>query len=305
MKARSFLLLSVILFGVNLSSAQNFNVEKTDQGLLVSEGDQKVFFYQKETKSLDGKYPRANYLHPLYDLDGNVLTEDFPEDHPHHRGVFWTWHQVLVDGKGMGDAWLCEDFNWEVTKLASEENSDGSLSLSTDVNWLSPHFQEGNQPFVQEKATISVHPSTTNYRVIDFEITLQPLVDNVKIGGSNDIKGYGGFSTRILLPEDIVFTSEGNRVTPKTEAVKAGNYINMEASFQGKDTSGLIIIASTDNPKPIDEWILRKENSMQNAVYPGKNPVALSKTTPTVLKYRLVLYKKSLSNSQLKMLTDF
>ncbi|SVB38186.1 uncharacterized protein METZ01_LOCUS191040, partial [marine metagenome] len=52
----------------------------TADGVLVTEGDAKVLFYQRTTKSRDGKHARANYVHPLYDLNGNVLTEDFPAD---------------------------------------------------------------------------------------------------------------------------------------------------------------------------------------------------------------------------------
>jgi AcrR family transcriptional regulator len=37
------------------------------------------------------KFRRSCYIHPLYGLDGEVMTEDFPVDHRHHRGVFWAW----------------------------------------------------------------------------------------------------------------------------------------------------------------------------------------------------------------------
>ena len=65
------------------------NITETDQGFSIAEGEKQVLFYQREHKSMDGKYMRANYIHPLYGLDGEILSEDFPADHPHHRGVFW------------------------------------------------------------------------------------------------------------------------------------------------------------------------------------------------------------------------
>ena len=34
---------------------------------------------------------RGNYIHPIYSCDGDVLTDDFPADHPHHRGLWWSW----------------------------------------------------------------------------------------------------------------------------------------------------------------------------------------------------------------------
>src|SRR5690349_9591213 len=36
----------------------------TEDGVWVQEGDRKVLFYQRRPKSKDGKYTRANYVHP-------------------------------------------------------------------------------------------------------------------------------------------------------------------------------------------------------------------------------------------------
>jgi hypothetical protein len=39
--------------------------------------------------------PRSDYIHPLYGLNGEMLTNDWPDaDHPHHRGIFWAWLEV-------------------------------------------------------------------------------------------------------------------------------------------------------------------------------------------------------------------
>ncbi len=37
---------------------------------------------------------RSDYIHPLYGLDGEVLTRDWSIDHPHHRGIYWAWPEV-------------------------------------------------------------------------------------------------------------------------------------------------------------------------------------------------------------------
>ena len=48
---------------------------------------------------------RCCYVHPLYAPNGVMLTDDFPVDHYHHRGVFWVWPIVNVDGERR-DLWL-------------------------------------------------------------------------------------------------------------------------------------------------------------------------------------------------------
>ena len=45
------------------------------------------------------KFWRMSYIHPLYGLDGDILTQDFPDDHYHHRGVFWTWPNCTAGEK--------------------------------------------------------------------------------------------------------------------------------------------------------------------------------------------------------------
>jgi hypothetical protein len=68
--------------------AQGFTMEKNDEGAWIKEDGEKVLFFQAKTKSLDGTFPRADYMHPLYNVNGKILTEDFPRDHLHHRGSF-------------------------------------------------------------------------------------------------------------------------------------------------------------------------------------------------------------------------
>ncbi len=56
------------------------------------------------------------------------------------------------------------------------------------------------------------------------------------------------------------------------------------------------------NPGVANQWILRRKRSMQNCVYPGRNPVALSTDKPTVLRYRLVIHRGTASDIPLDML---
>jgi hypothetical protein len=68
--------------------SQELELRAEKDGVLLLENDQARYFYQAKTKSLDGQYGRANYVHPLYGLKGEILTEDFPEDHLQHHGIF-------------------------------------------------------------------------------------------------------------------------------------------------------------------------------------------------------------------------
>lgn len=262
------------------------------QGVLVRQGEKPVLFFQRELMSKSGRWPRANYIHPLYDIEGRqVITEDFPEDHGHHRGLFWAWHQVRVNGNKLGDAWVCENFVWDVRSVEFQSPAS-PLRLKTITHWKSPDLLDEREEMisvVEERVIISVHGQEDNSRLIEFEITLLALVPGVEIGGSEDRKGYGGFSPRLKLSPDQSFMAADGVVEPQVTAVDVGDWVELVGnSFRVK------MMADPNNPPPAGlpaptHWILRRKRSMQNAVYPGRNLVPLSTQTPTVLRYSLLI----------------
>ena len=265
-----------------------------DEGVTILEGIRPVLTYQRTAKSQGGRWPRANYVHPLYDLDGEVVTEDFPVDHGHHRGVFWAWHQVLVGEQALGDAWACVDFEWDVQDV-QVTCADHQATLQTRTQWKSPALRDSAGrplPCVEERATIVVHRAQEQLRWIDFSIELLALLDDVRLGGSDDSKGYGGFSPRVKLFEETRFLGTAGAIAPQTDAVSAGPWLNV-ANARG----GMLILTHQNNPGFPQPWILRERRSMQNAVYPGRQPVPLSTTQPLRLQYRVGIYRGTLDAS--------
>ena len=65
-----------------ISSKPAVNIIPTTGGFLFAEDGQDVLFYQRETKHFNAAHSRSHYVHPLYGLDGELLTEEFPSDHP-------------------------------------------------------------------------------------------------------------------------------------------------------------------------------------------------------------------------------
>ena len=244
---------------------------------------------------------RSNYFHPLYDLDGNVLTEDFPKDHIHHRGIFWAWHQVRIDGKTVQDQWVNRDSFWNVQDARIDSDAR-SASLALRVVWESPQFTDAQgkrRPFVEERSVTRVHRAEGALRKIDFHQRLTALVDGVEIGGSDDAKGYGGFSPRVVMPPDIRFTGPQGVVTPIENAVSASPWMDVSGSYGASGKSGLTVLthpSTTGFPQP---WILRARSSMQNAVYPGRQPAAIPRDRPVILRYRIVLHRGELAAAEI------
>lgn len=263
-----FFTVSIFLIFLSTALLGQIKMQKTKGGILIAENNQNVLFYQLEPKNKDGKYERCNYIHPLWTSDGTVLTEDFPEDHLHHRGVFWAWHQVWIGKQRIGDPWEIKNFNQKVTEIYFGVDTNGIGVLKTEVNWESDLWKtEGKKkPYLKETTNISIHPQSGNYRKIDFEISLLALEENLSIGGSEDVKGYSGFSVRMKLPEDICFSGPAGELQAINTAIESTGYINIGGSIldNGK-RGGIVIVDHPENPDYPQTWILREHQSMQNA----------------------------------------
>ncbi|MCD6598094.1 MAG: PmoA family protein [Bacteroidales bacterium] len=291
-KTSSYLLFLTVLISCNSTpkgDSSSFLFRETGQGVELLDGEAPVLFYQKVIKSPNGEYFINNYIHPLYSLSGDTLTEEFPKDHLHHRGIFWAWHQVYIGNQNVGDGWIMENVSYDVVSVETSKNKS-EAQLKTHVLWKSLLFQD-SKPFIEEHTTITIFKAKENFRIIDFEILLKPLVSDVFLGGSDNEKGYGGFSWRTRLPEDAVFTSSEGPVTPQTLQIEAGPWMDLSASFEEEGMySGLSVLCHPSTPNYVAPWILRQQKSMQNIIFPGRDKVKLSMDKPTVLRYRLIVH---------------
>jgi len=294
------LTLAILFTFMTLCGKSQINMVVKPGGFLFMEGKDSILFFQKSPKDKNGEFSRCNYVHPFYGIDGTRLTEDFPEDHLHHRGIFWAWHQILIDGKLVSDGWELKNFQQKVTSFEFLLQKGVGVLVST-VEWKSPLWKNGTVAYMKENTKISIYPRTGNFRRIDFEINLKALTDRLSIGGSADEKGYGGFATRIKLPDDVKFESKTGNIEPQNTAIEAGSFMNISGGFLRENkTGGVVIVSNESNPEPNHSWILRKSASMQNAAFPGKTPISIPFDKPLILKYSLLVYQDQMNNKQIK-----
>ena len=303
-------LLGLLLAGAGCAprpagDTQPLRVTQADGAYVVTEGPDSVLVYRRQPEFPEREHARRHFIHPLYGLNGQVLTENFPEDHLHHHGVFWAWHQILVNGRRVGDAWTQDHFVWDVQEVQVLEEGENAV-LKAQVLWKSPQWTDEHgdmRPFVRETTTLRVHPSQGDYRAIDVEIALEALEEDVRIGGSENKKGYGGLSARIRLPDDIRFTGPEGSVEPSTYQVDAGPWLDFSGTFGGRQ-AGLAILEHPDQPGYPQPWILRRSGSMQNVAYPGREPVRLPREEPLVLRYRFIIHRGDAQRIDLEQLHD-
>ena len=275
-------------------SAQHFSYKKTPEGIEVSEKNKAVLFFQTKPKTVDGKYERAGYVHPLYDLRGNVLTEDMPEDHPYHRGIFWAWHQIVVDGKNVADGWTSDNISFTPGKMQVTK-SGKNIIITSQLVWKITDSGKAAVNIINETSRINIFKAEEHYRVIDFNIFLKPVVKDIRLGVSDDPKGYGGFCVRLKLPDNIQFISGDSAVEPRETAVRAEPWMDFKM-----DSAGVAVFGYKDDGAE-HPWILRKSKSMQNVPYPGRTPVTVP-AEGLKLNYRIVVHDEQLQAGDIQML---
>ena len=290
-------LLLLIAFSCTNTGAKLL-AEKTKEGVTVTEGGKGVLFYQFMPQSVNGLYTRAGFVHPLFDLWGDTLTENAPEDHPNHRGVFWAWHQVTRNGKKVADGWMSENIRFEPVTLNTNTNN-GKAHIDAQLNWVI-HSETGKaDTIIRESTAIVVYPAADSCRRIDFDITLTPLADSIALGGSDDMKGYGGFCLRVKLSPDVIFRSGDTVVEPQETAVYAKPWMDITGiSPDSHHKSGIAILAYQPAQQPCP-WILRTATSMQNVPFPGRKPAILP-PAGWHLKYSLLVHARAMDDETLQ-----
>jgi hypothetical protein len=215
----------------------------------------------------------GHYLHPLV-APGGLLTALFPADHVHHRGLFWGWRQILRDGKPVANGWLLTGL--EMRSLGATRSADGRKA-SSRLRW-----SIAGEDVLEEQVSVGVEGMA-----LTLELRLLALVPGLSLGGSPDAKEYGGVSLRLVHGDRLRFESGGRAVAPAPGPVEAGPELRFSWDTGTPAPARAFSLACTAGGRPITRWVLRRELSMQNCVWPGSTPVTLQPGEPVILTARL------------------
>ncbi len=253
---------------------------EADGHIRLTENGSPVLTYQMGMKLANGAPEikrRAGYIHPLYAPNGAVVTDDFPRDHWHHRGVFWAWQAVRYKGVTR-DHWTLTGGVITKPEKYSVRASGRDARLDVDGAWM---FE--GQRIVSESVSLRAEPVSGTTRKLHFTIKLEALGEPVElIGELANNKGYGGFSVRFAPREKtIVRTDKG--VEAKDTDMVAHPWAELEATYEGK-RAALRIDDHPSNPGFPNGWCLRNYGFL-GVNYPGLTPLKLEKGKPLVLGY--------------------
>ena len=142
----------------------------------------------------DTRRSRACYIHPLWGLNGEVLTDDFPKDHYHHHGVFWAWPHVEIRRRE-ADLWEYQKITPKFVRWLTRETGPLAAVLGVENGWF-----VGDRKVMIERVWIQVAKATPTERAIDLDFTLIPVDRPITLRGAEG-KSYGGLNVRFDVAE--------------------------------------------------------------------------------------------------------
>lgn len=235
-------------------------------------------------------YERGDYIHPLYGPYGEELTEDYPRDHPHHRGVWWSWPVTRYRDQ-VADIWAVVGVWSRPVQTCDTSVGPVFATIQAQNRW---EFGKGRLPIAYEQVWIRAFERTGRSRFVDIELRLQAEAPDVAIGGRPKA-GYGGFSLRAAPCQDRQITLH---LDPETASPRRA-WIDYSGRFAGgRGLAGVAIFEHVDNPNypnPLHEYpqcncVMPAYPAEREVVLPQMRDVATSKDKPLVLKHRLWIH---------------
>lgn len=226
---------------------------------------------------------RCCYIFPVYTPAGVSVLDDFPQDHYHHRGLFWAWPVVETGGKRY-DLWM--------NMTASHRSDRAPVTSATAVEARLDArnlWQAGGRDIVRENLRVTAYPAQGEARELLVDLTWEALSAPVKLEGSQEAgKSYGGFSARFAPREKTVLRADGQTLS-KDEDLNPHHWAELEGFYGGKGAV-LRITSDAENPGSPYQWCLRNYGFI-GASFPGRTAAVDSYTLepgkPLRLRFRV------------------
>lgn len=243
------------------------------------------------TDGLDSDRTRSCYVHPLFGLDGGTLTDDFPADHPHHRGVSMMWPRMSVGTKSV-DQWHIEGIRTRNEELALRTVGDEAVLEANNV-WM---LDDGTIA-ARERTSWTIGPVGDEGRIIDVASTITAADEPITLQGAARPKAYGGHVIRFGPRIDQVITTDHGIVEDDRDRLRY-RWVDCSATFDGSETmSGITLMPHPGTPDYPPSWQIRRFG-MLGISWPGLGRHVLPAGESITLAYRAWIHQGDSNGSQ-------
>jgi hypothetical protein len=279
-----------------------FQFEKMDDNSLLKliDGPSPVFVYNygeitdEKVPATDIRRTRACYVHPVWGLQGEVLTDDFPKDHYHHHGIFWAWPHVGIGDKEY-DLWMYKNIKQKFVRWICRQSGPAGAVLAVENGW----FADGKKVMI-ERCWIRTFLADQQSRSIDFQFVFIPVDNPITLRGAEG-KSYGGLNMRFAVKDEkeaVITVPDGVAKKDLTETPLP--WCDMTYPITSPSTpSGAAMFVSPDDPDYPQTWMARHYGILSIG-WPGIKDQTFPPGQPIRLNYRIWIHKSAVSVADLE-----
>jgi hypothetical protein len=264
-------------------------LEDSDRGTLtLHEGDRPVLSYNfgdQLQAGVEARYTRSSYVHPIYGLDGEVLTDDFPSDHYHHRGLSWMWPAVQIgDDSATYDLWHIRGIRQHFDRWIERTADSDQATLATQHVW-----KVGDRVVARDTMRLVIHRADDQGRAIDVELRVQAGDQALHLRGAAD-RGYGAFCLRYAPREQTKITTD--RGLLREDSILAWyEWVDLSARFtDGETFSGMAAFSHPNSRDHGSAWLLRHYGFV-GTCWPGMESITIEPGDSFTLRHRVHVHR--------------
>ena len=270
-----------------------FKIEENKNGqLTVFEEGNPALTYNFGMQLKEGvpkRYQRSSYIHPIYDLKGNILTDDFPDDHYHHRGLSWMWPKIFIDSVRY-DLWHIygqqgdlEGIHQVFEKWLMKEVGPICATFGAKNIWQ----LDSGQKVMDEWVYVKVYKANENSRAIDIKLVFKASVE-IGLEGQTK-KGYGGLNFRFSPRIETKITSQFGK--EEDSDLKSLPWADQSAIFGDNNYfSGVSIFQRKSNNNFPAGWCLRHYGFL-GVEWPGVERYNMNPGETFTLSFRILVHQ--------------
>ncbi|MDO5565891.1 MAG: PmoA family protein [Planctomycetia bacterium] len=303
-----------------------FVFDETEDSVILRDLGQPVcrscfgFIDHKKVPEKDARKKAGCYLHPIYGVHQEVLTDNAPRDHYHHHGAFWTWPHVMIhesDGTIKDyDLWSNKTpIHQFFVKWLEISSSADTAVLAVENGWyindveLDDHFRVvKGEKIMKETVRITTGPKQKVQgilsRFIDFEFGWTPVSKPISLRGAEN-KSYGGFSVRFKPHgqkklDTVITTPVGGSQGDADLLETPLPWADFTSRFAGDlSQSGATIIVPKTHPDYPPTWMTRYYGAMCVG-WPGIKDKTFAPGKEFRLAYRLWIHEGPVTQKQIE-----
>ena len=281
------------------AKGQQVKVERAGKKLKVSAGGKPLLEYQAEP----GEFPRANikpifrrggYIHPIYSLSGKVITDDFPPNHIHHHGVWFSWSSAQFEGRAT-DFWNMGDAKGHTEFVRLGEHWSGAVNGGFATKHRHVDLTGGSpKPALEEDWEVRILNPFPNqkYWVFDLSCTQRCSSTTVKFPENR----YGGIGLRgnwAWNGKDAAnfMTSEGITDRVKGHATR-GRWCDMHGVIDGQPV-GIAVMGHPENFRAPEPMRVHPNEPFFNFAPQQAGDFELQPGKTFIARYRFVIHEGS------------